>query len=83
MRSLGCQRRASFKSAGFREPARKSPANPCRSSATGPVPYRPAVRSASPALIASIASALIIWRVGKRPGTLSTLDAVTDKPDAL
>ena len=36
-----------------------------------------------PALIASIASALIIWRVGKRPGTLSTLDAVTDKPDAL
>jgi len=25
----------------------------------------------------------IFWRVGKRPGTLSTLDAVTDKPDAL
>jgi len=36
-----------------------------------------------PALIASIASALISWRVGKRPGTLSTLDTVTDKPDAL
>jgi hypothetical protein len=29
------------------------------------------------------ASARLNSRVGKRPGTLSTLDAVTDKPDAL